>query len=723
MRVKTGQNGEHFTFCRICEAFCGLVAEVADGKVVALRPDRNNPHSKGHVCVKGVNMHAVTHDPDRVTKPLKRKGNVGEFIEIEWEQALDEISDALRSIMSEHGTEAVASYLGNPTAFSTNAIMGFGEFLGAIGCRKFYGAASQDTNARMLGNYVVHGAPYPFNIPDLSRCDFLMIVGANPLVSNGWGICAPRMRHDLDAIAARGRVVVVDPRRTETARPYEHVMVRPDSDAWLLLAMMRVIIDEGLADTDWLAAHSEGWGELFDAIARIDPVAAAARTGLAFDDVAALARDFATSERAALYAGLGLCRGYHGALGAFLYNAFNALTGRYGRPGGTRFGLNLIGAVKPFGGGHGAPYTRIGHIPSIAGMLATAMLPADIEEPGEGRVRALLMSAGNPVLSAPGGAVLERALSQLELFVSFDFYVNESNRLATHILPTPTFLERADWPFVGMGKLLQPFLQYTDAVIEPVGEVRDDYWIYCEIARRLGLDAPSPSPEKQAAARRGELADPVGQLDAAIRQGPAGDRYGDNPDGWSRDRLRDYPHGVMVENIPDDFDKWQERIAHADGRLRLWHPLIAAEFDRLLASAAPEGMAGDTANLILIGRRDIRSMNSWMHNVDKLVRAGAPTLLIHPDDARARRIEDGDQVTVSNANGSLTLAAEICNDIVAGTASYPHGWGHRAGWNRANRTGGANANLLAGAGAEWVETVSGMSLIDCLPVRVERAPA
>lgn len=719
MRGKAGNYVQHITFCRICEAFCGLVATVHDGKVVSLHPDKDNPHSRGHVCVKGVNMHAVTHDSDRVTKPLKRLSNSENFVETTWDEALDDIAERLQSIIADQGPGAVAGYLGNPTAFSTNAIMGFGEFLAVIGCAKFYGAASQDTNARMLANFIVHGSAYPFNIPDLERCDFLLVIGANPLVSNGWGICAPRLRHDFDAIAARGRVVVVDPRKTETARPFEHIPIRPDTDVWLLLAMMRIIIDEDLADRTWIETNTAEWQPLLDLLERVDVDAAAARTGIGHAAVAQLARDFATCERGALYAGLGLCRGRYGTLGAFLYNGFNALTGRYGKPGGTRFGRNLVGSVKPFGGGHGAPFTRIGGVPSIAGMLATAMLPADIEEDGEGRVRALIMSAGNPVLSAPGGDAMARALGGLELFVSLDLYVNESNRHAHYVLPTPTFLERADWPYVGMGKLLRPFLQYTDAVIDPVGEVRDDYWIYDQLARRMGFDAPSPSPDKQDAARRGELADPVGQFDAVIRAGPAGDGFGENPDGWSRARLREFPHGVMLDDLPDDLAAWRERIGHPDGKLRLWHPLIEDEFARLFAEAAARDREHAAGALILIGRRDIRSINSWMHNVDKLVRSAQPTLLVHPRDAQARGIENGDRVRISNANAAIELAAEISDDVVPGTVSYPHGWGHAAGWDRANRTAGANVNQLAGTGTQWIEFVSGMSLIDCLTVTLE----
>ncbi len=713
-----GADGQHITFCRICEAFCGLVATVKDGRVTEIAPDRDNPHSQGHVCVKGIRMAGVTHDPDRVTRPLKRVGGPGEFEPVSWDEALDAIAAQLKAIRAEHGDGAIASYLGNPTAFSTNAISGFGEFMASMGSYKLYGAGSQDSNARMVSNYIVHGAPFPAALPDLANCDMLLIVGANPLVSNGWMMCAPRMRHDFDAIAERGRVVVVDPRLTETAQRYEHLAIRPDGDAWLLLGMMRVIVDEGLVDREFIEADTIGWAELEPRIRAADLDEAAAQTGISADAIAALARDFATTKRAVIYVGLGLCRGKFGMLGGFLHSALNAITGRYGRPGGSRFGQQVLarGANPLTGGSYGDLRTRIGGVPAIAGKMACALLPADIEEEGEGQVRALIISAGNPVVSGPGGARLAGALRKLELMVALDFYHNETNRNAHYILPTPSFLERAEWPFIAMGALLRPFIQYTDAVIPPVGESRDDYWIYSEITRRMGIDAPSPSPEKQAMAREGKLPDPVGLIDVALRKGPVGDLFGERPEGWSRERLLEHPHGVLIEDLPDDAHLWRDRIAHEDGKLHLWHEILGSEFERLFATrgAAP-------AKLTLIGRRDIRSINSWMHNVDRLVRSQQPTLLVHPQDAADHAIADGDLVRVWNDNGAIEIPAEISTDVMRGVVSYPHGWGHAAGWRRANETEGQNMNLLLGLGVESVEFVSGMTLIDCLPVSIARS--
>ncbi|QKR98392.1 molybdopterin-dependent oxidoreductase [Sphingomonas sp. CL5.1] len=712
--TRPGADGRHPTFCRLCESFCGLVATVEGGRVTAVAPDRDNPHSIGHACVKGIRIADVTNDPDRVLRPLKRVGGPGEFAPVSWAEALDDIAARLRAIRERHGGGALAGYLGNPTAFSTNSFMGFGEFVAAIGAKKLYGAGSQDSNARLTANYMIHGAPVPLAFADLPQCDFLLILGANPMVSNGWMIFDPRWRHDLEAIAARGRVVVVDPRATETARRGEHVAINPDSDAWLLAGMLHVLFAEDRIDRAAVAAVTTGLPDLEQAVRAVPLAAVGAATGIPVDTIAALARDFAGAERAAVYGGLGLCRGRFGTFGSYLASVLNAVTGRYGAPGGVRFGRQLFGgAFAAMAGGYSDNANRVGGVPAIAGKLAAALLPADIEEEGD-RIRALIVSAGNPVVSAPGGARLAAALEKLELHVSLDFYVNETNKHAHYVLPTLTFLERADWPLVGMHALMRPFLQYTEAVVPPMGEARDDYAIYAGIARRMGLDAPSLSPRKQALGRFGLLPDPLGQVDRMLRRGPVGDHFGER-DGWSRARLRDRPHGVMLDDMPEDRHRWRARVAHPGGRLDLWHPLAAPELARLRA-----GLSRPAGTLVLIGRRDIRSINSWMHNSDKLVRSQHPTLMIHPEDAAARDIADGDEVRVSNANGAIRVPAEITDGIARGTVSYPHGWGHAGGWQRANATEGRNVNVLLGLGVEWVEWVSGMTLLDCLDVEVTR---
>lgn len=707
MRPATGEDGDHVTFCRICTAVCGLVATVEDGKVVRARPDPDNPSSQGHACVKGISYHAVTHDPDRVTRPMKRVAP-GRFEPVGWDEALDDIARRLSAIIAEHGPDAVASYQGNPPAYATDGMTGFRMFLKALGTTKIYGAGSQDTNARFTANWVLYGSPLTIDVPDVNNADFMIIFGANPLVSNGSLIFTPRVRHQLDAVAARGGVVVVDPRCSETAARYEHVAIEPNSDCWLMLAMLRTLAEEGLADEAFLAARCAGWPELRAALSGIEFAEAARRTGIGVDAIKALARRLVASPRSVCYGRVGICRGPYATLANFLLSALNMVGGTFGHEGGSTFATPVLaGSDRATTGGYDEVRSRIGNFPSVTQFLPSAVMPDDILEPGPGQVRALLSLGGNVLLAAPGGERLRRGLEQLELSVSFDLYINEAGSYADYVLPGLTFYERADLPMVPFMSMVQPFLQYTEPVIAPVGEARSEFDTFCAILGRMGLRMPAASPEEAAAQAAGGQMRPLEVLDGAIRQGPAGAA------GWSIDRLRDHPHGAMLD-IPIPWGN-PDKIAHADGRIHLWDDLIAGELDRLLATPPAEGLK-------LLSRRDIRSHNGWLHNVDRLVRSQKPTLHIHPDDAAAHDLADGDRAILSNRFGEIEVEVEVNTDHLRGTVSYPHCFGHGSGgWQRANRAGGANINILLGHGPDVVEAVSGTTLMDGISVELRAA--
>lgn len=705
MRPATGEDGDHVTFCRICTAVCGLVATVEDGKVVRARPDPDNPSSQGHACVKGIAYHGVTHDPDRVTRPMKRVAP-GRFEPVSWDEALDDIAARLSAIIAEHGPDAVASYQGNPPAYATDGMAGFRMFLKALGTTKIYGAGSQDTNARFTANWILYGSPLTIDVPDVNNADFMLIFGANPLISHGSLIFTPRVRHQLDAVAARGGVVVVDPRRSETAARYEHVAIEPNSDCWLMLAMLKTLADEGLADEAFLAERCAGWGELQVALAGIDYDDAARRTGIDVETIKALARRLTASSKSVCYGRVGICRGPHATLANFLLSALNMVGGTFGHEGGSTFATPVLaGSDRATTGGYDEVRSRVGNFPSVTQFLPSAVMPDDILEPGPGKVRALLSLGGNVLLAAPGGDRLRRGLEQLELSVSFDLYINEAGSYADYVLPGLTFYERADLPMVPFMSMVQPFLQYAEPVIAPVGEARSEFDTFCDILARMGLRMPAASPDEMAAQAAGGQMRPLEVLDGAIRQGPAG-LHGD----WSIDKLRDHPHGVMLD-IPIPWGN-QEKIAHADGRIHLWDDMVAAELDRLFATAPIEGLK-------LLSRRDMRSHNGWLHNVDRLIRSQKPTLHIHSDDAAERGLVDGDRATLSNRFGAIEVEVELSDDHRRGTVSYPHCFGHdTGGWQRANRAGGANVNILLGHGPDVVEAVSGTTLMDGIAVEV-----
>jgi formate dehydrogenase len=682
-----------------------MVARVEDGRVIRIGPDRDNPHSRGHICVKGPAIADIAYDPDRVTRPLKRVGAPGQFEPVSWDEALTDIATRLGGVVAAHGPEAVATYFGNPGAFSTDTFMSSQWFLARLQSRKFYTAGTQDSTSRHLASYLLYGVAFRNCIPDLPNCDFLLVIGANPFVSHGGLLTAPRLRHDLDAIAARGRVVVVDPRRTETAERYEHISIRPDTDVWLLSAMLRTVFEEGLADEAFLAAYTDGGASLRGAVASITAEAASARTGVPAEAIRRLARDFAATPRAAIYSRVGLCRGRFSTLANVLVDALNICAGKFARIGGSVFGaFPLHNGPEPLQG-YGEARTRIGSIPLVAGMMAAAVLPDDILEPGDGQVRAMMLVAGNPVLSAPGGERLEAALASLDLLFSIDLYVTESNRFAHYILPSATFLEKDDVPLIGLSHMPRPFLQYSPAVIPKVGEARDELEIFTELAARMGLGSIVPD---------GSNLRPLEMVDLGLRAGPLGDRMGARP-GLSLAALEDAPHGVMLD-LPLAYEGWQAHLAYADGRIRLWHPILHDEFARFAEAASQP----EDPRLRLFSRRMLKSMNSWMHNPDRLGRSQHPELLMHPSDAEARGIVSGDQAMVRSDSGAVTTPVRVTPDVAPGSVCYPHGWGHNGGWRAANSRPGVNINVLLASGPGAVEHVSGVAFIDGLPVDVTR---
>ncbi len=415
-----GPTTTHVTYCRICEPLCGMVVTVADGQVVDVKGDPDNPATEGYLCSKGAAMKDIQSDPDRVLRPLRRIGGPGEFEECSWEEALDDIEARLKRIIKRHGKQSIGGYLGNPAGMHTGHMYWLTGFLAALGSPHLYSAGSQDTNTRMAASAFLYGSPLPIPFPDVLRTDFLMMFGANPLVSKGSLWTVPRVRERLNEIVRRGgRVVVVDPRRTETAKLYEHVQVRADSDAWLLVAMVGEIFGQGLQDDAFIAEHCAGVDGLCHLGARVSPETAEQRTGIPAGRIRDLARAFATAPSAVAYTRTGVCTGSFGTLVNFLVDALNAITGNVDRPGGAVFGdppisFDELGAR--FGmASFGSRRTRIGGLPELASLAPSVVMPAEITTPGAGQLKAMVVAAGNLALSTPGAGAVEAALQQLEV--------------------------------------------------------------------------------------------------------------------------------------------------------------------------------------------------------------------------------------------------------------------------------------------------------------------
>jgi len=692
-----GDDGDHITYCRVCEALCGMVATVENGRIVKIRPDRDNPHSRGHICVKGPALADVTYDPDRVTSPLKRVGGPGEFEPVSWDDALADIATRLSASIDRHGTQSFAMNTGNPPSMGWPSSMGTYLFSRAMECSKLFTPSSEDITSVVLATELIFGT-HGFVFPDLAQCEHLLIFGSNPLVSHGSLLIAPRFKEDLAEIAARGRVIVVDPRRSETARKFEHVSIIPAGDVWLLGAMVRTIIADGLADLAFIERHCTGLADLRAAIDWITPELAAPRCGIDADAIRTLAHDFAGAPRAAAMGRIGICRASYSTLTNYFLHLLNVVGGKFHKPGGVGWGHGGTAtdaqAKGPGQARHKRHSSRVSGRASVWGTQSSLTFLEEMTTPGEGQIKSLLTVGANPVLSMPGGPRLPEGFAMLDLMVSVDLYMTETSRHAHYILPATTALEREDINQFFMNHMVRPFAQYAPAVIPPTGEARGEYEILRDLAARMGR-----------ADAFGNMT-PFEIADGALQAGIEG------RDGLSLARLRDNPHGLMIARGRWAFD-FEKRIGHPDGKIHLWDAVAAEEVERLHAEPAPEANA-----LRLINLRKLRSINSWMHNVDKLVRSDEPRLLINPSDAAARKIDAGMTVRLSSQWGAIDVVAEVTDEVREGCVAYPHGWGHRGAWQIANAKSGANLNEITPATPDQAEQVSGMSWLEGFPVEI-----
>lgn len=730
---------DKLTYCRICEPLCGMTATVEEGRLLQLRPDGDHPLSQGFACPKGIAFEQVHNDPDRVLRPLKRRpgGAPGEFERVSWEHAMGDIVGRLRAIHDAHGAAAIGWYWGNPGTFSLGHTTWLAAFMTALGSPHLFTAGSQDVNSRFVASHLLYGAPLAVPIPDLARVDLLVVIGANPLVSHGSVLTAPRIKEQLHGIVSRGgRVVVVDPRRTETAAAFEWLPVTPDGDAWLLLSLLHVLFEEGLADVRALEAQASGVEALHELARSFAPERAQAHSGVAADSVRELARALAATPRAALYGRTGTCLGRHGTLVSFLLDAVNVAAGNLDREGGAMFGTlgvpgeraltKLALELVPIGYDHRR--SRLGGFPEVLGSEPASLMAKEITTPGPGQIRALFMSAGNPVLSVPDGDELEAALAQLDLCVSLDLYVNESNAHADYVLPATTMYERADFPLPFQTYLTTPFRQATEAVVPPAGEAREEWEVIDELM--AGMARRSPALAAIQLARRalgafGKRLEPMALADLVVRLAEGGDKLGLRRGGLTLRRLLDeHPHGTVLR--PHLRAGALRRVVlHGDRRVALDHPQIAGEVQRLRAAADEREREAERFPLRLIGMRELRSENSWMHNAPLLLRGGRrQRARMHPSDAAAIGAAEGERIRLTSPHGAIELPVTLTDDVKRGVVAVPHGWGHKGtgGWRRANNAakgGGVNVNLLMSSHPHDLERLAGMAVLNGVPVRAE----
>jgi anaerobic selenocysteine-containing dehydrogenase len=705
---------------------CGLAIDVEAGAITSIRGDADDPFSKGHLCPKAVALKDLHEDPDRLKRPLRRtpKG----FVEIGWDEAFDEVGRRLSEIRAAHGDDALAVYQGNPTAHNLGTLFHGQIVLRTLGTRNLYSATSVDQLPHMLASMLVLGHQAMLPVPDLDRTELLVIFGANPAVSNGSIMTAGGAMRRLGEIRARGgRVIVLDPRRTETAAlADEHHFVVPGTDALVMLALLQVIFAEGLARPGRLAPFLRGFAPLRALAARFPPERVADATGLSAEAIRDLARTIANAKHAAVYGRVGVSLQTFGALSCWLLLALNVVTGNLDEPGGmmfTRPAVDLVPNAARAGlrGTFGRHRSRVRGLPEFGGELPVAALAEEIDVPGDGRVRALITSCGNPVLSTPNGPRLSRALESLDFMVAIDVYLNETTRHAHVILP-PTFgVEHEHYDVLLHAVAVRNGAKWSEALFPRGDDQRHDWEIFRELHRRL---APHGALEHVGhAARQALLAlTPARMLDGALRLGPYGDRFLGGQK-LSLARLRAAPHGVDLGPLERALP---ERLYADDRRIDLAPALMLADVARLEATLLGGARAKASHELLLIGRRQLRNNNSWMHNAARLVKGrDRCTLQIHPDDARERGLTDGARVRVTSTKGAIEVPIEIDDAMMRGVVSLPHGFGHDRDGVRlqvaTTQARGASLNDLTDEGR--VDALSGVADFAGVPVTVQNVEA
>ena len=706
--------GVHFHTCELCEATCGLRIETEGDRVVSIRGDHEDPFSRGHICPKAVALRDLHEDPDRLRTPM-RKTDRGDFEPVGWDEALDAVADRLHRIQKSDGRDAVAVYLGNPIIHNLGAMMYAPPYVAALGTRNRYSASSVDTHPAFFANYMAFGHQFLGPVPDVDNTDLMVLLGSNPLVSNGSLMTAPGVRDRLTEIARRGgRVVLVDPRRTETAKAVdEHLFIRPGTDAFLLAALVRCAIERGAK----LGAHEI---RNLDRLARLlepfEPGDCARRCGVELEVIERLAGELLDTERAIVHGRIGVCLQEFGGLASFLIHALNVVCGNFDKVGGVLFAKPALDTVYPppgIGVGNGSYdryRSRVRGWPELGGELPIATLAAEILEGGEGQVRGLLTFAGNPVLSTPNGRELDRALESLDFMASIDFYINETTRHADYILPPVSALQRSHYDAFLYVFAVRNVANFSDPVFPKGDGERHDWEIFAGLHRRL---LSRRRRYLRAAGNRllGAMG-PERLLGVGLRMGPHGLFRG----GLSLRRLRANPHGVDLGALEPS---GLERLPRGHRYIDLAPDPIAADLERLAAA-----LGGEPPELVLIGRRQLRNDNSWLHNAPRMMKGKSRcTLLIHPEDAGKRGIADGDEVEVTSRVGSERIVAELSDEMMVGVVSIPHGFGHnRAGirLSVAREHPGISVNDLTDD--EFVDPLTGAAALNGVPVEVTAFP-
>ena len=743
-----------FRTCPLCEAGCGLAVTVRDNEVTYIRGDMQDVFSKGYICPKGSTLKQLHNDPDRLHVPLIKRNGV--HVEATWAQAWAAIDAGITGVIAKHGRESIATYLGNPGAHGLSSLTFNRVLLQSIGSRQRYSASTVDQLPKQVSSGLMFGSASTVPVPDLDRTQYLLVLGANPYVSNGSLCTAPDFPGRLEAMQARGgKLVVVDPRKSRTAQQAdEWIAIRPGTDALLLAAIAQTLATDGLEVlSQRLGRFLNGLDEVVLALQPFTPEVVAVTTGIDAQTIRRLARELRDASSSAVYGRIGTTTTAFGTTASWLVDVVNIFTGNLDRVGGAMLPLPVAGSGNTSGAGGkgkgfrtGRGHSRVRKYPEALGEYPAAAMAEEITTPGEGQVRALIVVGGNPILSTPNGEQLAKSFEELEFMLSVDIYLNETSRFADVILPVPSPLQRSHYDLALLTFAVRNVANYSQAVL-PLGADEPDEWEILAkisaIAAGLGADVQASTiddsqitglveskikdsssnifgrdseeliNELSVSGRRG----PDRMLDFLLRTGPYGDGFGSVKDGLTLDKLIAAPHGI-------DFGALEPRLPDVlrtqSGKIELAPPQLIADLERLLKFCQTDILDQNKNQLVLVGRRDLRSNNSWMHNIEVLVK-GKPrcTLQIHPDDATRLGVSSGSTVRITSRVGSVDAPVEITKSIRGGVVSLPHGWGHTmSGTNIkiASLRAGVNSNLLTDQ--EVLDPLSGTSALNGIPVEV-----
>lgn len=723
----------HHRICPLCEACCGLEIKVDAGKVISIRGHAQDVFSAGYICPKGVALKDLHEDPDRLRTPLIKRNGVHE--PATWDEAFAEIERRLPPILAAHGRDATAVVVGNPSAHKIGLLTYFGKLARALGTRNVFSASTLDQMPKQLASGLMFGHWLSVALPDIARTDLLLVIGANPLASNGSMWTVPDFKGKAKALQARGgQLIVIDPRRTETAALADtHHFIRPGADVFLLAAMVHTLFEEDLVTLGTASEWVVGVDGVRQAVAPFTPELAATRCGMAAETIRALARQLASTPRAAVYARIGTCTQEYGTLASWLVDVLNTLTGHLDLPGGVLFAKSAAFASntagKPgIGKGvtTGRHHARVSGAPEVYGELPITCLAEEIETHGEGQVRALFTVATNPVLSSPNGPRLAAALDTLDFMVSMDIYLNETTRHADVILPGQSPLEEFHYDVAFPQLSWRNHARYSPPVLTPPAHQPEEWQTLLKLAAivkghgaQQDANALDDAQFAEDAERLfGKHADAVVQatqglkgpqrtLEVALRSGPYGDGFGQRPDGLTLAK-------VMASNASGGIDlgelkpRLPEMLRTPSGKVELAPASLLTDLLRAgadLARPAPE--------LVIIGRRDVRTNNSWMHNLPVLAKGPFRcTALVHPLDAQRLGLKDGALARIASGSRHVEAPVQISEEMMPGVVSLPHGWGHNLPGTRltlAAERPGANLNALLDD--QWRDPLSGNAVL------------